>query len=71
MTQIIPNGSLVEYEDDYDGYYLGWVVEPLYGPAGGMHGYTLLRLRGGTIPRQLSEVRLATIESELAILDSI
>lgn len=71
MTQIIPNGTLVEYEDGYDGYYLGWIVEPLYGSAGGMYGYTLMRLNGGTIPRNIAEVRRATLESELTILDGI
>ena len=71
MTQIIPDGTMIEYEDDLGGYHLGWVVESLRGSGGGIYGYTLKRLNGGTIPRPLSEVRYATIESDLATLDII
>ena len=71
MTQIIPEGTLVEYTEYIEGgvnFSLGRIVKCLRGANSGINGYKIQSSCGGETLRRVSDVRVAKIETDLTIL---
>jgi len=68
MTQIIPDGTLVEYTDGGVKYSMGRTIKCLRGENSGINGYKIQSSCGGETLRRVSDVRVAKIETDLTIL---
>ena len=71
MTQIIPEGTLVEYTEYIEGgvnFSLGRIVKCLRGANSGINGYEIQVLNGEEARRRTSDVRVAKIETDLTML---